>query len=529
MSTMDANSMSNNDSEQQVEYEVPHDLKRLIRIIMKAFYNFELYLCMEMLMIYPCVKEEDLAELLRMDVKAVHQLLLNLKKDKFVNEKSMMETSQDGSKQTKHSYFYINYRMLVCVVRYKLDRIRMLIEIDDNQSNTRALYKCTVCSKTYSDEDTKDIFYTMRCIHCGGDIDEDTSSLPKQSTRNLMNKFNNQTLLISELLSRVEHVRLADKILRPEPIDISYVLRRISPASYSTSLSSATLSSAGMTSTSSSLNLMGGGGKAAMIKYDKATAERLRTQTTVSINRDSTDTGGQAKRPIKELPSIILANRTNEEEFNRDSFLLNSVRQAADETINSTNAITNKSTLSDSTNFTQSSSGAKGGQSNASNGSACAASPSSGGSNAAANSSTTFNSSSSVNSTNLEQIILQKLLKHEKKAISESSSSSSKADVSSTNKNSNYQLSLSSITVTKKRPIDAVLNGSGATANLGLESHKNAYLANHPLNKKRKLMQGKSSSIVYMLTCLSFKSIESWWSSILAYLLFEAPLIYVTI
>lgn len=137
-----------------------------------------------------------------------------------------METSADG-KQSKHSYFYINYQMVVKVIKYKLDRIRIQIELDENQFTTRAQFKCTECGKTYSDLDTKDIFLTMRCILCGADVDEDTSALPKQSARNLMNKFNTQMAPIFELLRRVEHVRLAENILRPEPVDMSYVLERM--------------------------------------------------------------------------------------------------------------------------------------------------------------------------------------------------------------------------------------------------------------------------------------------------------------
>ena len=50
---------------------VPDELKTLLKIIMRVFYSFELYLCIEMLLIYPCLKDEDLAELLRLDLKTV--------------------------------------------------------------------------------------------------------------------------------------------------------------------------------------------------------------------------------------------------------------------------------------------------------------------------------------------------------------------------------------------------------------------------------------------------------------------------
>ena len=197
----------------QVCLQVPADLIRLIRIVMRTFYGFELYLCMEMLMIYPCLKEEDLADLLRLDLKVVHQHLVNLKKEKFLNEQSIMETSQDG-RLSKHSYFYINYKMMVNIVKYKLDKIRIQIESDENQFTTRANFKCTNCKKTYSDLDTKDIFLTMTCLYCGCEVDEDTSCLPTRASRNLLNKFNTQMIVIFELLGKVEHIRLADYILR---------------------------------------------------------------------------------------------------------------------------------------------------------------------------------------------------------------------------------------------------------------------------------------------------------------------------
>ena len=99
-----------NNSAEQVAQDIPADLRLLIRIVMRTFYGFELYLVMEMLMLYPCIKEEDLAELLRLDLKTVQQHLKNLKKEKFLSEKFLMETSQDGNKQCKQNYFNINYK-----------------------------------------------------------------------------------------------------------------------------------------------------------------------------------------------------------------------------------------------------------------------------------------------------------------------------------------------------------------------------------------------------------------------------------
>ena len=381
-----------------VAMAVPANLKTLIRMIMRAFYGFELYLIVEMLMQYPCIKEEDLADLLRLDLKAVHQQLVNLKKEKFINERSIMETTPDG-RQSKHSYFYINYKMTVNVIKYKLDKIRIQIESEEKQCTSRANFKCTNCSKTYSDLDTKDIFLTMRCLYCNHDVEEDVSTMPNRSSRNLLAKFNTQMEIVFELLSRVEHVQLADDILRPEPIDISHVLEKLSGGSPVSPTNG------------SAKNGVQTNGKSAMVKFDslgnmKWSGDKTRNvdllgQTKISINFDSGGGNAGGIRKPRELPSIILLNQTNEEDFdmNRDSALLNSVKLAANETIihhsvqtKTDHQIINNTNSDSLLNSTSTS----------------------------FKPSTPSATSAPTTSANLDIIIMQKLLKHEKKIDSQS-------------------------------------------------------------------------------------------------------------
>lgn len=145
--------------------------------------------------------------------------------------------------------------MVVNVIKYKLDRIRIQIENDENQSTTRPQFKCSECGKTYSDLDTKDIFLTMRCMLCNAEVEEDTSALPKQTSRNLMSKFNIQMTPIFDLLHRVEHVRLADSVQKPEPVDLSHVLERMKASS--------SANAAGQNGLGGKAGGMGLGGKAA--------------------------------------------------------------------------------------------------------------------------------------------------------------------------------------------------------------------------------------------------------------------------
>lgn len=436
-------------------------------MVMRAFYGFELYLCMEMLMVYPCIKEEDLSDLLRMDLKHVHQHLVNLKKEKFINEKPLMETSADG-RQSKHSYFYINYKMMVNVIKYKLDKIRIQIESEEKQCTSRANFKCTNCSKTYSDLDTKDIFLTMTCLYCNAEVEEDISCLPNRSSRNLLAKFNTQMEIVFELLSRVEHVRLADDILRPEPVDMTNVLERMMNTPNSANPATVNPNHAKM-------------GKSAMLKFDamgntKWSGDKTRNtdllgQTRISINFDSTDKSSSNVKQKRELPSILLQHATTDDDWdphNRDSQLLDSVKLAADETLNNNNAQHNVKTKTDQTetlNSTVSSS-------------------------VALNSTSQSNSLNKVSGINLEVAIMQKLLIHEKK-MSNSSIEDSNDGLQTnnlTNLNKKRDFETSNLDMSKNRKLAELNNGYNYLNGNGfLNDQIDDGLA---FNKKRKLNNG---------------------------------------
>lgn len=205
----------------QIVTTVPNELKTLLRTVMLAFYGFEFYLCTDYIMMYSCIAENDLADLLNLDLKVVHQYLLGLKRGKFLSEKLRIEVTSDG-KHVKQSYFYINYKMAVNVIKYKLDKIRIRIEAEEKES-IRGYYKCSNCPKTFSELDLRELFIGIKCPRCNGEIKEDTT----RSYRNLLNIFNSQMSIIFKLLRKVERVRLAESITRPKEIDLKLELIKI--------------------------------------------------------------------------------------------------------------------------------------------------------------------------------------------------------------------------------------------------------------------------------------------------------------
>ncbi|XP_027645797.1 general transcription factor IIE subunit 1-like [Falco peregrinus] len=209
--------------EQNVITEVPAALKRLAKYVVRGFYGVEYSLALDVLIRYPCVKEDDLLQLLKYEHKQLRSILNTLKAEKFVKVRMRVETGPNG-KSTRHNYYYINYKVLVDVVKYKLDHIRRKIEADERDSTTRSSFKCPSCSSTYTDLEVNQLFdvftETFRCTYCNTEVEEDASALPKREAQTLLAKFNEQLEPIFVLLRETEDIVLPYDLLEPQPTEI---------------------------------------------------------------------------------------------------------------------------------------------------------------------------------------------------------------------------------------------------------------------------------------------------------------------
>ncbi|NWU12513.1 T2EA factor, partial [Cephalopterus ornatus] len=209
--------------EQNVITEVPAALKRLAKYVVRGFYGVEYALALDILIHYSCVKEDDLLQLLKYERKQLCTVLNTLKADKLVKMRMRVETGPSG-KSTRHSYYYINYKVLVDVVKYKLDHVRRKIEADERDSTTRSSFICPSCSSTYTDLEVNQLFNafteTFHCTYCNTEVEEDASAFPKHDARTLLAKFNEQMEPVFVLLRETEDIVLPFDLLEPQPTEI---------------------------------------------------------------------------------------------------------------------------------------------------------------------------------------------------------------------------------------------------------------------------------------------------------------------
>jgi len=203
--------------------EIPSSLKQLARLVVRGFYDIEYSLIVDMLVRYPCMREDDLCDLLKFDKKVLRAKLATLKSDKFVQVKLKIETGEDG-KACKVNCYFINYKIFVNIVKYKLDHMRKKMETEERDATSRSSFRCINCNKQFTDLEADQLFdfitQEFKCTYCASTVEEDESAMPKKDSRLLLAKFNEQMERLYELLRIVEDIKLAPEVLEPDPVDI---------------------------------------------------------------------------------------------------------------------------------------------------------------------------------------------------------------------------------------------------------------------------------------------------------------------
>lgn len=207
----------------EVLTEVPQSMKRLVRLVARGFYSVEHALVIDMLVRNPCMKEDDMLELLKFDRKQLRAVINTLKNEKFIKVRMRVETDADG-RTTRHNYYFISYIMFVNVVKYKLDHVRRKIEMEERDNTSRASFRCDECQKSFTDLEADQLFdffsQTFKCTLCQNEVIEDESAINKKDARTLLAKFNEQIQPLYDLLRECEDVKLAPELMEPEPTDI---------------------------------------------------------------------------------------------------------------------------------------------------------------------------------------------------------------------------------------------------------------------------------------------------------------------
>ncbi len=160
--------------------------EELIGIIMKSFYKFELYLCMNILLKTEIANPsiQIISDTLEIEENIIREFILELKKEKFV--------------KGPDSGLSIDFYNFLNVVQFKIRKI--FIKIGSRNQENKSNWQCVACKKKYSDFDAKDFFDTLTCTYCYSEIVEITNKNENKLTVSQFNLQMNKIILVIKYL-----------------------------------------------------------------------------------------------------------------------------------------------------------------------------------------------------------------------------------------------------------------------------------------------------------------------------------------
>jgi len=209
-----------------IEYidSVPASMQRLVKLSIRGFYGVEFGLAADILIKNKCVKEEDIQQLLKFDKKQLRAILNSLKSDKFLKSRIHVEAQPNG-KQSRHNYFFINYRCIANVIKYKLHKMLKMIESRERDWSNRPSFKCNTCGNSYGDLEVNKLLNVqtglLNCTFCREEVVEEKDSLNSQDIRTSLARFNEQTEQLYKLLKDVQELNFSADILEPKPSEVN--------------------------------------------------------------------------------------------------------------------------------------------------------------------------------------------------------------------------------------------------------------------------------------------------------------------
>lgn len=204
--------------------EVPPILKRLAKTTAYGFYDAEHIAIICLLTVVPCVDEDTLLDRLNFDKRQLRQALVRLKLDQLVKQRVHKEKQPETGTFSVYNFYFINYKVFVNVVRYKLDHIRKRLEKDEQQARNRPSFSCSLCENKYSDLEVDRLLDmatgSLKCSFCGGEVEEDMADNHRSQSKSALALFNEQMEPLFKLLRACENINLAPQVLEPQPTTV---------------------------------------------------------------------------------------------------------------------------------------------------------------------------------------------------------------------------------------------------------------------------------------------------------------------
>lgn len=195
------------------KYIVPDDLKELVHLIARLFYEGKYIIVLDMLAEEGLLRDDTISIRLHMNIRDSNKIALKLRDDKLIQSETKADPKPQGINTTKtitHYYYYIDFHSFVNVCKYKMLKMRLYLEerIGKEQEQN---YFCPSCMQKYKSLDFDRLLDIstgqILCEFCKSELQVEEHEQSHDS-REEFSKFMEQTAEIIKLLKKTDHLSI---------------------------------------------------------------------------------------------------------------------------------------------------------------------------------------------------------------------------------------------------------------------------------------------------------------------------------
>ncbi|KAK5660113.1 hypothetical protein OQA88_13582 [Cercophora sp. LCS_1] len=184
--------------------------QNLVRSVMRAFYSTQEILVVEALVTHLALRDDDLAYLMKMNLKDLHRLCATLRDARFLVVHTRPEMQAGKTRPINRTYYYIDYRQAIDAIKwrvYKTDKDMQGIAQPQDENKE---YSCPRCSAQYTLMEVLDSSSSRGfvCDRCGNVLER--SKEREAPGHQQLSRMNNQFKFMTDMLQEV------DKVVVPE-------------------------------------------------------------------------------------------------------------------------------------------------------------------------------------------------------------------------------------------------------------------------------------------------------------------------
>ena len=178
----------------------------LVRSVMRAFYATQEILVIEALVTHSALRDDDLAHLMKMNLKDLHRLCASLRDARFLVVHTRPEVQAGKTRPINRTYYYIDYRQTIDAIKWRVFKTDKDMQGIVQPQDENKEYFCPRCKAQWTQMEVLDSVSAAGfvCQRCGTVLER--SQEREAPGHQQLSRMNNQFKFMTDMLQEVDQV-----------------------------------------------------------------------------------------------------------------------------------------------------------------------------------------------------------------------------------------------------------------------------------------------------------------------------------